>query len=70
MKLTKKAAIQARIDRLNQPEMMERYREMAITETERHFELIDEDWLELNGLWSEKRDTPNFVKPCAKCGGI
>ena len=56
MKTIRKSAVAVRAERLNQPEMVDRYSEMAINETETHYELIDEDWVELNLQWNEKSD--------------
>lgn len=55
MKTIAKTAVAARADRLNQPEMLEAYSEMAIAETDTHYELTEADWRELNTLWDEKR---------------
>ena len=71
MKTVKIHAIQARADRLNQPEMVERYREMAITWDGDICELIEEDHEYLNTLWlEEKQTTKTQSKPCKGCRGL
>ena len=74
MKAIRKSAVAARAKRLNQPEMIERYSEMSITETDSHYELIEEDWAELNAEWRENGRNSQQVNrhtgPCASCGGL
>ena len=71
MKKVKIHCIQARADRLNQPDMVERYREMAITWDGDTCELIEEDHEDLNTLWlEEKQTTKTQSKPCKGCRGL
>jgi len=68
MKKIKIHCIQARADRLNQPEMVERYREMAITWDGDTCELIEEDHEYLNTLWNENEKPSNKLtgRPCSE----
>ena len=71
MKTVKIHAIQARADRLNQPDMVERYKEMAISWDGYTCELIDEDHEYLNTLWNERGQTAKTkTAPCKTCGGL
>ena len=77
MKTIRKSAVAARAKRLNQPEMVDRYSEMAINETDTHYELIDEDWAELNAEWNEHGQSARGTvptrtnrKPCTGCRGL
>jgi len=69
-------AIQARADRLNQPEMIERYKEMAISWDGDTCELIEEDHEYLNTLWNENdrpaknANSANHATPCKGCRGL
>ena len=67
MKTIRKSAVAVRARRLNQPEMIERYSEMAINETDTHYELIDEDWVELNLQWNEHG--PSRTSPAVRRSG-
>ena len=71
--------IRIRAERLNQPEMMRRYKELAITWDDENdiCELLEEDWRELNTMWKETgRSTTSQPavkqnrKPCKNCGGL
>jgi len=71
MKKIKIHAIQARADRLNQPEMIERYKEMAISWDGDTCELIEEDHEYLNTLWNENGQQAKVKgKPCTNCRGL
>jgi len=71
MKRIKIHAIKARADRLNQPDMVERYREMAITWDGDTCELIEEDHEYLNTLWNENgQQVKAKSKPCTNCRGL
>jgi len=60
MKTVKISAVKARAERLNQPEMLERYREMAINDdTSVVIELTDVDHNYLNSLWRDSMRTRN-----------
>jgi len=71
MKTVKIHAIQARADRLNQPEMVERYREMAISWDGDTCELVEEDHEYLNTFWNENgKPAKTKSAPCKTCGGL
>ena len=55
MKHAKKSAVKARAKRLNQPEVLDRYYQLAVDTTDREFLLNDEDHKYLNTLWEETR---------------
>jgi hypothetical protein len=82
MKTVRISAVQARAVRLVQPEMIGKYREMAITwdEAAGTCELIEDDWRELNTMWHEPRSNGGSRpgsrapraprKPCSNCRGL
>ncbi len=74
MKIIPIANIEARARRLNQPEMVERYLEMAISEKDGRLDFIDEDHAWLNTLWNEtgkpSNHQPTVKQPCKGCTGV
>ena len=79
MKAITISAVKHRAKRLNQPDMIERYKELAITWDDENdiCELLEEDRRELNTMWKETgRSTTSQPavkqnrKPCKDCGGL
>ena len=74
METVKISSIKSRAKRLRQPEMVDRYKEMAITWDEGGgiCELVEDDWEYLNTLWDETRrgHNNNHSAPCGNCRGL
>lgn len=74
MKIVNLSAVKARAARLDQPDMVEKYLELAISENGVVLELTEEDHAELNEMWDEtaksQQSTNRQKKPCNNCRGL
>lgn len=60
------AAVNHRAERLNQPEVLEQYYQLALETTDKEFLLKDEDHKHLNTLWDEILKIGEPIKPRSK----
>lgn len=66
-KQVNKEMTKRRAKRLNMPEMVELFEDMAITETDTHWEISHEDWQSLSAMWGGHK--PEIIS-CSNCEGL